>query len=215
MQRTAIRIIQDEHLAIGAVLYSLRYLARRIRDEVDPPDFRLLHAMLDYVVEYPDRWHHPKENQFLFKALRERAREAAHLVAQLEAEHEQGSRLITALKDALARFERGVPGARAPFIDAVEEYAQFQWDHIRKEEEQLLPLAERVLSDDDWESIATAFEENDNPLFGIKPKDEAERLYRTIMQLAPPPLGVGQRAHDQDRDGPPNEQQSRLATLRR
>ena len=44
---------------------------------------------------------------------------------------------------------------------------------------------------DDWAAINTAFRENDNPLFGIKPKEEAELLYQRILSLAPAPIGYG------------------------
>jgi hemerythrin-like domain-containing protein len=190
MRPAAIQISRDEHLAIAAVLYSLRYLARRIRDKEEEPNHRLLHAMLDYIVEYPDRWHHPKESDYVFRAVRERNPKAADLVAELEKEHMQGDRLIEELKEKLIRLEHGETDARALFAKAVEQYAQFQWEHIRKEEDFLLPIAEESLTTEDWQRIAAAFRETDNPLFGIKPKDEAERLYQTILDLAPPPIGV-------------------------
>jgi hemerythrin-like domain-containing protein len=66
----------------------------------------------------------------------------------------------------------------------VEAYADVQWEHMRKEEDVLLPLAERSLDAGDWRRIAAAFQENDNPLFGLKPKDDAERLYRRILTMA-------------------------------
>ena len=191
MERTAIRIIRDEHLAISAVLYSLRFLARGMRDSgagAASTDVRPLHAMLDYIVEYPDRWHHPKESRYLFCSLRERDPSAAGLIDALEAEHREGEVRIGTLGRALAAFERD-RGDPAPFTGAVEDYARFQWEHIRKEEDVLMPLAERALTDDDWARIASAFAENDNPLYGIRPKDEAALLYRKILDLAPPPIG--------------------------
>jgi len=191
MHPIAVQIIRDEHLAIAAVLYSLRFLVRRMRTEGEPPNFALLHAMFDYIVEYPDRWHHPKESQFLFTALRERNPAASELVDELEREHHKGDLLIVDLKHKLAAFENGDAQALPSFSKAVEEYARMQWEHIRKEEDVLMPLAERSLSANDWRRIAEAFQENDNPLFGIKPKDEAERLYQKILSLAPPPIGEG------------------------
>ncbi len=120
MQPAAIQIIRDEHLAIAAVVYSLRQLVRHIRDDGRAPDFRLLHAMFDYIVEYPDRWHHPKENDYLFAALRKRNPKAGALIDELEAEHVAGDALIEDLKTGLTRFERGEAGAFAPFAAAVE-----------------------------------------------------------------------------------------------
>ena len=72
MRPEAIQIIKDEHLAIAAVLYCLRYIVKEVKDEGKAPDFVLLRAILDYIVSYPDRWHHPKEDKYLFAAVRAR-----------------------------------------------------------------------------------------------------------------------------------------------
>ena len=188
MHYVADRIIRDEHLAISAVLYCLRALVRRTFAGSEPPNLPLLHAMLDYIVEFPDRWHHPKESQFLFRALRERDTSAGGLIDALEREHREGDRLIADLKRKLSAFENGEHQALPAFAESVEAYARMQWEHIRKEEDMLLPLAQRSLSADDWRRVAEAFQENDNPLFGVKPRDDAERLYRRILDLAAQPI---------------------------
>lgn len=190
MQPVAVRIIREEHSAMAAVLYSLRYLVRKI-GEGDKPDFRLLHAMLDYVVEYPERWHHPKENDYLFATLRERSKEAVPVIEALEAEHVRGDRMVKELTRALIRYEKGGVAEYSAFAAAVEAFDDFHWKHMRKEEEVLLPLAEQSLTETDWRKIGDAFLENDNPLFGLKPKEMSEELFQRILTLAPPPLGVG------------------------
>jgi hemerythrin-like domain-containing protein len=191
MTPTAIQIIKDEHLAIAAVLYSLRYLVRQIRDQGAEPDFRLLHAILDYIVEYPERWHHPKEDEYLFKTLRERSTKAHALIDELEAEHIKGGPLVNELKQTLVHYEAAGKTGFDAFAAAVEEYADFHWKHMRKEEDILMPLAEKSLTEEDWQRIGDAFKENDNPLFGIKPKEEAELLFQRILSLAPAPIGFG------------------------
>ena len=187
MPPEAIRIIKDEHSAIAAVLYALRYLVKQMRDGAAEPNFPLLRAILDYIVSYPDRWHHPKEDRFLFASIRRRTRDANALIADLEHEHQAGYPMIEELKQCLIEFQNGAPGSG--FFDLAGRYIQFEWAHMRKEEDLLMPIAERVLDKSDWEEIDRAFRENDNPLFGIKPKEEAERLYRRILSLAPAPIG--------------------------
>ncbi len=189
MRPEAIQIIKDEHFAIAAVMYCLRYLVRQMRDHGEAPNFPLLHAILDYVVSYPDRWHHPKENDYLFAAVRQRSREGNALIARLEQEHRDGHPRIEGLKAALNAFER--KGEADGFYRAAEAYAETEWDHMRREEDELMPLAERVLTTEDWQRIYEAFRENDNPLYGLKPKDDAERLYQRILSLAPAPIGYG------------------------
>ncbi|NMG46501.1 hypothetical protein GO613_00060 [Azoarcus communis] len=190
MRPEAIQIIKDEHLAISAVLYSLRYLIKGMR-KGEPANFPLLKAILDYIVSYPDRWHHPKEDKFLFAAVRQRTHDADALIGKLEREHQLGYPMVEALKQQLIAFQHGDSGADQLFFDTAERYAELEWAHLQTEEEQLLPIAERLLTEADWCDIAQAFQENDNPLFGIKPKEEAEALYQRILNLAPAPIGFG------------------------
>jgi hypothetical protein len=62
---------------------------------------------------------------------------------------------------------------------------------MRKEEDELLPLAERVLAWDDWEAIHKAFAAHRDPGFEDGAGDEFNRLFQRIVTLAPPPLGLG------------------------
>ena len=190
MRPEAIQIIKDEHLAISAVLYSLRYLVREMRHGAEP-NFPLLKAIFDYIVSFPDRWHHPKEDKYLFTAVRRRTHEADELIARLEREHELGYPMIEDLKRRLIAFQAGDAGAGEAFFDGAEHYAELEWGHLQTEEDVFLPIAERVLTAEDWAEINAAFRENDNPLFGIKPKEEAEALYQRILALAPAPIGFG------------------------
>ncbi len=192
MLPTALQIIRDEHLAISAVVFSLRHLARGLRDRDERPDFRLLHAIIDYIVEYPDRWHHPKEDQYLFTALARREPKAKNLLQELEAEHRGGEILIETLRRQLEAYARGEQDAMLAFVDAVEHYAQFQWEHMRKEEDLVLPMARQALTVEDWREVADAFRANDNPLSGVRTKTEVESLYRTILSLVPTPIGPGE-----------------------
>ena len=179
----AIRIIKDEHLAIASVLYGLRTAVRRI-GEGEPPDFRLLDALLRYVETFPERLHHPKESLVLFPAVVARCPEAQGLVDALDAEHALGASLIESLRVTLNRFAGGDHTAYTAFATAVGEYADFHWRHMEREEDRLLPLAMTHLTAEDWAGVSAAFSANDNPLEGIRPKQESEVLYRRILNLA-------------------------------
>jgi hemerythrin-like domain-containing protein len=188
VKTAAIQILKNEHLAIAAVLYALHWLARGMR-KGEAPNFPVLRAILDYIVSYPDRWHHPKEDTHLFTAIRSRTHEADALIARLEREHRLGHPMVEDLKRELIALQNGEDGALEAFCSCAIRYAELEWRHLRTEEDQLLPIAERVLLPEDWRAIHEAFLENDNPLFGIKPKDEADALYQRILALAPSPIG--------------------------
>jgi len=187
----AIRIIQDEHRSLAAVLHGMLYLARGIRERGMKPQFDALGAMVYYIDAFPERFHHPKEDKYLFKLLRARCPEAHSLLDQLQEEHRAGGEKIRALEQALSRYEQGGDTEAAAFISAVEDYAAFHWQHMGREEKELLPLAERHLTEGDWSEIDAAFSGNADPLFGEAPTEDYRKLFRRIVNLAPPPIGVG------------------------
>ncbi len=187
----AIRIIEDEHRSLAAVLHGLLFLVREIRLRGAAPDFPLLGAMLDYIDAFPERFHHPKEDAYLFRCLRERDPATGTLLDRLEAEHRDGVRRIRELHEALARYQDEGDGGFAAFAQGVADYAAFHWEHMRAEEGEVLPRARKHLTTADWAEIDAAFADNDDPLLGADARETYKQLFRRIVNLAPPPLGVG------------------------
>jgi len=187
---TAIQKIRDEHRSISAVLHGLKQLARDAQDARVKPGFEALRAMVRYIDEYPERLHHPKEDEYLFSRVQARAPQAMPLVAALKAEHQEGARKVRELERALVFFEEGWPMGAREFLEAVDAYAEFHWTHMRKEENELLPLAERHLEPEDWREIDAAFDVNQDPIAGIRERD-FEALFTKIVSLVPAPLGLG------------------------
>jgi hemerythrin-like domain-containing protein len=189
--KNAVSILKSEHRSISAVLHGLKQLARDAQDARTRPDFKVFRAMLRYIDEYPERLHHPKEDEHLFARLVRRVPEAGPLVAELKAEHVRGNALVRDLERALLIFEDAWPGGAREFQAAVEAYADFHWKHMRKEEDELLPLAERRLKPDDWKEIDAAFAANADPIAGMRERD-FEQLFTRIVNLAPAPVGLGE-----------------------
>jgi len=188
----AIHKIRDEHRSISAVLHALKQLARDAQDARVKPDFRVFQAMIHYIDEFPEQLHHPKEDQFLFPALVNRAPEAKKVVESLKAEHREGARLVRELERALVFFEDSWPAGAAEFLHTADAYADFHWRHMRTEELEILPLAEKRLTAQDWAAIDEAFDANQDPVAGVKEKD-FQALFSRIVRLAPAPVGVGER----------------------
>ena len=115
---------------------------------------------------------------------------AGHEVVGL-ARSEASAEKIRALEQALARYQAGGSGEFSNFRTAVEAYAQFHWDHMRVEETELLPLAEKYLTAADWLEIDTAFLGHTDPLLGAEVGARYDTLFSRIVNLAPPPIGLG------------------------
>ena len=190
MTRSALNIIRDEHRSISAVLSALKELAKAAQDKAVRPEFEVFHAMIYYIDQFPERLHHPKEDQVLFARVEKRAPEAKPLLDDLRAEHVLGAQLIRDLEQALVGLEVGWQGGAQAFAKAVDAYAEFHWKHMRKEEKELLPLAERVLTKEDWAEVDAAFAGNQDPIADLREQD-FEKLFSRIVSLAPAPVGVG------------------------
>jgi hemerythrin-like domain-containing protein len=187
----AMRIIHDEHHALSAVLHAMLHLVHDIRDRGDEPDFRLFGAMIYYIDAFPERFHHPKEDQYLFRFLRLRHPESAPLLDRLHGDHAVGSDRIRGLEQALSRYEHGGPAEFPDFLTAVESYAAFHRDHMRREEQEAFPLATKHLTAGDWDEIDAAFTGHADPMIGSDASTVYDRLFTRIVSMTPPPLGVG------------------------
>jgi hemerythrin-like domain-containing protein len=190
-RQDAIRIIEDEHRSLAAVLHGMLYLVRQTREHGAKPDFKVLGAMLYYIDAVPERFHHPKEDKYLFALLRARCPEARPVLDQLHAEHKTSAEKIRGLAHALTRYENGGAAEFDAFAAAVESYAEFHWQHMRCEEREVLPMAQKHLTAGDWEAIDAAFRGHTDPLFREKEGDDVHKLFQRILNLAPPPIGVG------------------------
>ena len=186
----AITIIKDEHRALAAVLHGLLYLNEQVRNAGQKPDFPLLKAMLDYIVAFPDRLHHPKEDEYVYRVLREREPSAAATLDELQDDHRRGPEVTRTMADALEAYRRDA-GAFEAFADAVSRYADFQWAHMRKEEDVILPIAQKALLPADWVEIDAAFRSNADPVVGVDTQREFRDLFRRVVTLMPAPMGLG------------------------
>jgi hemerythrin-like domain-containing protein len=116
--------------------------------------------------------HHPKEDEHLFARLRLRRPDAAPLLDSLHREHEIGRERFAELKAKWERY-RADPAALPPFAEGVERYAHFHWQHMRREEDEVLPLAAQALAKEDWDAIDAAFASNNDPVVGAPPRRSA------------------------------------------
>ena len=188
--KESIRIIKDEHRSISSVLHALGHLTRMAKDPALTPRFDVFRAAIRYIDEYPERLHHPKEDAFLFARLAAVCPASRPLIERLESEHREGARLVRELERSLMLFEDDRLGGWANFADLVDTYSQFHWDHMRLEDQELIPLAERHFSPQDWQVVDEGFSSNTDPIAHVKEKDFSE-LFSRLVNMAPAPVGLG------------------------
>lgn len=191
MNRTALQVIRDEHAAVSAVLRSMLQMLQRDPDEEPERFFDVLRAMLFYIDEFPERRHHPKESDLLFPKL---ARVAPHLmpvIRKLEDDHLSGEHRVRELQHLLLAWELLGDGRRAAFEEAARKYVDFYLAHMRTEETELLPVAQKELGEADWAQLDAAFQTHGDPLASGDRDPAYDRLFTRIVMRTPAPIGVG------------------------
>lgn len=192
MAHESLRIIRDEHAALAAMLRSLSMMVKR--GPGDEPDkfFNVLRAMLFYIDEFPERLHHPKETELLFPKVAELAPQVVPVIERLDRDHTQGESAVRELQHHLLAWELLGESRREVFDVAAEKYVRFYLQHMQIEETEILPQAEKSLSDKDWQALDAAFASNRDPLTGAYPRDPLyDRLFTRIVMTAPEPIGLG------------------------
>lgn len=188
---SVLKLIRDEHAALTAVLSTMSMLVRDARRRGGNPDFHVLRAMLFYIDEFPERLHHVKETTMLFPRLRERTHEADAVISRLDHDHHGGAARVRNLAQLLTAWEFLGESRREAFERALDGYAAFYLEHMRVEEMEVLPLAQRCLDDADWRVLERAFGTHRDALTGSDPQAPYAELFRTIVRITPAPYGVG------------------------
>jgi hemerythrin-like domain-containing protein len=188
----SLQIIRDEHASLAAMLQSMRMLVERGPDDSRTNFFDVVRAMLFYIDEYPERLHHPKESNLLFPRVVKASPKVLGAIDRLERDHMYSEKAARELQHQLLAWELLGPSRRQAFIEAFGKYVDFYIDHMRLEEEVILPEAEKTLQASDWAEIDAAFAKNADPLTGnYPPTAEYENLFSLIVQRAPAPIGLG------------------------
>jgi len=180
----ALGVIRDEHRSLAAVLHAWMHLVAVARRENSHPDATLMSAIVRYIETFPVALHHPKEDGYLFRKLRQRTSDMDAELDELERQHERDKVLVAELASLVAGLEGGRVELSA-VESAIKRYADFIWEHLGREEGVILPAAERHLTDADWAEISAAFSENRDPRFGGETDAEFRRLFSRIVNLVP------------------------------
>ncbi|WP_298924269.1 hemerythrin domain-containing protein [uncultured Ramlibacter sp.] len=192
MRRFAIQAICEEHSAVAAVLRSLLLMIERGPDHAPERFFDVLRAMLFYIDEFPEKLHHPKESDLLFPKLARADAGLMPVIRRLESDHMQGEGKVRELQHMLLAWELLGEPRRAAFCEAAQAYVGFYLEHMRLEETQILPAAQRVLSERDWEELDAAFRRDRDPLASGERPAGYDRLFTRIVMAAPAPIGLGE-----------------------
>jgi nucleotide-binding universal stress UspA family protein/hemerythrin-like domain-containing protein len=171
----ALGMLGDDHRSIAVVVGAMRDLAHDLPVSAPSDADKLsLEGMVAYLRQFPQRVHHPKEEEHLHRLMRARDPSCAALLAEVEAQHEVEHRLI----DQVVACLNGSDGQA--LRDAVLRFVDHVHRHLRLEEAKVLPMARQCLQDDDWTVIVEAFIDNEQDRLGNLSAADLRRLFTHI-----------------------------------
>lgn len=138
--------------------------------------------------------HHTGEDMLLWPKLLERATPSADLIHRMERQHHRVEELIEQLGESLDRWEAEArPAVRDEVAATFDEFREALFEHLDEEERYILPLAERHITQAEWNGLGEhGMEKVDKRqlpvLFGamLEEADPAER--KQMLKLVPPPV---------------------------
>jgi len=163
-----------DHVNFSRLLNLLEKQLQQVHD-ARRPDYGLMLDIMYYVTHYSDALHHPKED-LVFARIKMRDASVGHTVDALTDQHarlrDEGETLVRALDDIV----NGSILSRESVESTARAYISEFRAHMRVEETEMLPLAARLLTDDDWAGIDAAIASFDDPLFG----PHVDERYRSL-----------------------------------
>jgi nucleotide-binding universal stress UspA family protein/hemerythrin-like domain-containing protein len=172
-------IIKDEHRSIAVVAYGMRMLAAELRDG-KPADTALVESMIAYLREFPAKLHHPKEDAYLFTAVRQRTDVVNVTIDDLQRQHTEADGHLSALGSSLAQYKTTPDSEAQALSSALDAYASGQLKHIATEEQIIIPAARDHLLREDWRVLAEAFGSNGDQRFNRGERETYRRLYSRL-----------------------------------
>jgi CBS domain-containing protein/hemerythrin-like domain-containing protein len=170
-------LLRREHALIARVVAGLDALTLKRRAGIHVSALPVTGAV-DFFAEFVARCHDVKEDEALFPMLVARGG-ANGLIAALRHDHEEGDRLLGALRPFSSR--QRVDGEAWTLLES---YLDILRRHLASEDVDLLPLADRVLSPADDASIERAFHEIEERVLGRPGSEALVALGGAVVQAA-------------------------------
>ncbi len=185
----AIGIIVREHQGLWRTLDLLDQLQHDMNINEQRPDEKLFVTIFDYIQHFARRVHSKPSEITLYRLLGERAPDLMPLLNKLSNGYLIGHEKLNELRELLKVCMENWPQGRQEFSHALARFTEALRKHIKKEEGVVIPRARELLSDDDWQEIIEARDQENDPLFGDRVRDEFKELRHRIVTYTPERFG--------------------------
>ncbi len=141
---------------------------------------QLIRDITEYIISYPDLYHHPKED-FVFELLRHKDKEIESVINHLLEDHKT-------LTDSAVNLTRILNELQDNdnveiLINPLQKYVDLTRSHMNIEETKVFPKANELLTENDWRQIEAGFNNAEDPLFGKVIHKQYENIFKSIIDI--------------------------------
>lgn len=155
----ATEILMAEHRVIETVIECLVRMTAQAESTGKLDKQSALEA-IEFIKLFADKCHHAKEENRLFPAMEAKGfpRDGGPIGVMLT-EHVQGRNFVTGMVESVDAAANGDGQALSLFVRNALGYASLLRPHIMKEDQILYPMAERMMTDEDDQSLLAQYDE--------------------------------------------------------
>ncbi|HFG1849442.1 TPA: hemerythrin domain-containing protein [Vibrio cholerae] len=172
--------IRREHSYMVRLLSILRHKLDLVKSE-QPINYSLLKEIVDYLASHSEKVHHPKEDILYHHYMAHYGDEQQ--VANLEREHQELAQITHQFLDVMEMILNDAVVPQDVFIEQLEAFLQGQKQHLELEEQSILPLINQTFELEDWQSVESQWQNNDDdPVFGETIAERYALLARRVRK---------------------------------
>lgn len=174
-----LKALYAEHRHIASVMQLFKEQLQAIEGG-ELVDTHVVYEIMDYMVTWPDRFHHPRED-LIYGRVAELDPAAADSVDSLQRDHD---RMAATGREVLRNIQQWRDGELdgAVLVSSGRAYVDHMYEHMNSEEKLVFPQIEAVLQADDWRELAQddQLRPVSDPVFGRRVQREFRNLARKL-----------------------------------
>ena len=133
-------------------------------------------GIIDFLDVFVDKCHHAKEESLLIPALEAKGANKDGTIYIVLYEHKMGRTHVRAMKRAFMEYRRGKKESSQEIIHGAHQYISLLKEHIKKENNFLFKMADRLLPDQMQDVLFEGFEKIEEEHIGIGRHEEFHKL---------------------------------------
>lgn len=155
--------IHREHGYMNRLIAVLEQKLQLLEDE-KPINYAIVKEVVDYLQEFSELNHHPKED-LIYQYYVEHFNDAS-AIEDLVAEHHALAKVTAGFSEVVEMILNDAVIPQHLFMVKLETFVERVKGHLEFENQHILPLLKKNLTEKDWLYLETQWSEQNDPIFG-------------------------------------------------